>query len=96
MEIKNKVAISNIYIELTRACNLNCPHCLRGDADNNSFMSFDQIDRIFVDPVKKARIVSLDKNTKRVPFDMFYTIWNEYEGIKMVKTFSSKVNFNKK
>lgn len=46
MEIKNKVAISNIYIELTRACNLNCPHCLRGDADNNSFMSFDQIDRI--------------------------------------------------
>ena len=66
------------------------------DKKGFGYILIDQIDRIFVDPVKKVRIVSLDKNTKRVPFDMFYNIWNEYEGIKMVKTFSSKVNFNKK
>ena len=46
MEVKNKIMISNIYLELTRACNLSCPHCLRGNADNDSFMTFEQIDRI--------------------------------------------------
>ena len=66
------------------------------DKKGFGYIVVDEIDKIFTDPVKKGRIISLDKNTKRVPFDMFYKIWNEYEGIKMVKTFSSRVNFNKK
>lgn len=29
--------ISNLVIEVTRKCNMACPHCLRGDAEKISF-----------------------------------------------------------
>lgn len=32
----NKVCISDIYIEMTRKCNLQCKHCLRGDAQDKT------------------------------------------------------------
>ena len=31
-----KVQISNLILELTRKCNMNCCHCLRGNAQNKS------------------------------------------------------------
>ena len=37
-----KINISNLVLELTRKCNMNCCHCLRGNAQNKS-MSHDII-----------------------------------------------------
>lgn len=47
-EVKNinlLVHLSSLYIEITRRCNLNCKHCLRGDPMNMD-MSKEQIDKI--------------------------------------------------
>lgn len=45
-KIKNWIVnLSSIYLEITRRCNLNCKHCLRGDPRDND-MSKEQIDRI--------------------------------------------------
>lgn len=41
-----RVAIENLALELTRKCNLQCGHCMRGSAENKE-MSNDTIDRIF-------------------------------------------------
>lgn len=41
----SKIAMTSIYLELTRQCNLNCKHCLRGDSQNKD-MSKAQIDKI--------------------------------------------------
>ena len=35
-----------VVIEVTRRCNMNCAHCLRGDAQNLD-ISIDVIDRFF-------------------------------------------------
>ena len=40
-----KITMTSIYLEITRQCNLQCKHCLRGDPQNMS-MSNNQIDRI--------------------------------------------------
>lgn len=40
-----KIAMTSIYLEITRQCNLQCKHCLRGDPQNMT-MSNNQIDRI--------------------------------------------------
>ena len=40
-----KIAMTSIYLEITRQCNLQCKHCRRGDPQNMS-MSNNQIDRI--------------------------------------------------
>lgn len=34
MSVLNKVIGTSIIIEVTRKCNMQCPHCLRGDAQN--------------------------------------------------------------
>ena len=45
-KIKNWIVnLSSLYLEITRRCNLNCKHCLRGDPRDND-MSKEQIDRI--------------------------------------------------
>lgn len=41
----NKVCISNMYIEMTRKCNLQCKHCLRGDAQDKT-ISKEQLDKL--------------------------------------------------
>lgn len=43
-----KYKYDGLMIEITRKCNLQCEHCLRGDAQNVT-MSRDVIDRIFED-----------------------------------------------
>ena len=40
------LSIENLVIEVGRNCNLNCPHCLRGDA-NTSGMTNEIVDKIF-------------------------------------------------
>ena len=38
--------IENLYLELTRKCNLKCAHCLNGDAQNVS-MPKEVMDKLF-------------------------------------------------
>lgn len=38
-----KITLENLAIELTRRCNMSCPHCMRGDAQNID------IDRSYID-----------------------------------------------
>ena len=33
-DILSKVIFNTVIIEVTRRCNMSCPHCLRGDAQN--------------------------------------------------------------
>ncbi len=40
--------IENLYLEITRNCNLECEHCLRGDS-KNEYMSSQTINNIFKD-----------------------------------------------
>jgi len=41
-----KYNIENLYLELTRMCNLDCKHCLRGPSENK-FMSDNTLENIF-------------------------------------------------
>lgn len=43
---KVRIGIENLSLELTRKCNLQCAHCLRGGCENKE-MSDETIDRIF-------------------------------------------------
>lgn len=43
-----KYYIENLAIEVTRKCNMNCAHCLRGDAQNMN-IDTDYIDALLVD-----------------------------------------------
>lgn len=44
-----KLILDNLVIEIGRCCNLNCSHCLRGQADNNENLEITKeiINRIF-------------------------------------------------
>jgi len=47
--VKDKeIIVQNLTLELTRKCNLNCGHCMRGDMQNLS-MSDEVIERVFED-----------------------------------------------
>lgn len=48
-----RIEIYNLSIEVTRLCNMQCEHCLRGDAEDMS-MSIDYVDSLF----QKIRYVS--------------------------------------
>lgn len=37
----DKVVLNQLIIETTRKCNMNCPHCLRGDAENVDIFNMD-------------------------------------------------------
>jgi len=41
-----KLNVNNLYIEITRDCNLECSHCLRGDREN-IYMTNNTINNIF-------------------------------------------------
>ena len=41
-----KYSIRELYIEVTRRCNLRCPHCMRGDAQNID-LSKEDVDLLF-------------------------------------------------
>lgn len=45
------LSIQNLIIETTRRCNMRCPHCLRGDAENTD-MNFETI-RPFLESVRE-------------------------------------------
>ena len=49
----NKYVFAGLTVELTRKCNMNCPHCGRGDAQDKT-MSTDTIDRLIEDVDKVA------------------------------------------
>lgn len=49
----NKYIFAGLTVELTRKCNMNCPHCGRGDAQDKT-MSTDTIDRLIEDVDKVA------------------------------------------
>lgn len=37
----DKVVINQLTVEVTRRCNMSCPHCLRGDAENVDILNWD-------------------------------------------------------
>ena len=49
----NKYVFAGLTVELTRKCNMNCPHCGRGDAQDKT-MSTDTIDKLIEDVDKVA------------------------------------------
>lgn len=49
----NKYVFAGLTVELTRKCNMKCPHCMRGDAQEKT-MSTDTIDRLIEDVDKVA------------------------------------------
>ena len=49
----NKYIFAGLTVELTRKCNMNCPHCGRGDAQDKT-MSTDTIDKLIEDVDKVA------------------------------------------
>ncbi len=51
-----KYKYDELMIEITRKCNLQCEHCLRGDSQNIT-MSKDVIDRIFEDAADCKQIL---------------------------------------
>lgn len=65
------------------------------DKAGKGYLTQSQIKSIFTDPSKKGRIVSLDNNVKIIRFELFYQIWNEYEGIKIVNSLYSSGKLNK-
>lgn len=48
--------IEELIIEVTRRCNMSCPHCLRGDAENLN-VGFNYIDRVLEDVSRIGYIV---------------------------------------
>lgn len=44
--MEKRLSLSNVIIEITRRCNLQCHHCLRGDAQNID-ISLQHIDHLF-------------------------------------------------
>lgn len=53
----NKYVFAGLTVELTRKCNMNCPHCGRGDAQDKT-MSTDTIDKLIED-VDKVSFLSV-------------------------------------
>ena len=51
------------------------------DKKNLGFIHSNQVDLIFKDPVKRKNIKSNYKNKKRIQFEEFYKIFNEYENV---------------
>jgi hypothetical protein len=45
------------------------------------FINSNQVDLILKDPVKRKNIKSNYKNKKRIQFEEFYKIFNEYENV---------------
>ena len=41
-----KLNVRSLAIETTRRCNMQCEHCMRGDAQNKD-MSMETLDRLF-------------------------------------------------
>jgi len=51
-----KVATDNLVLEVTRKCNMNCAHCLRGNAEDKD-ISFDLID-ILLDNIDSINMIT--------------------------------------
>ena len=51
------------------------------DKKNLGFINSNQVDLILKDPVKRKNIKSNYKNKKRIQFEEFYKIFNEYENV---------------
>ena len=51
------------------------------DKQNLGFINSNQVDFIFKDPLKRKNIKSNYKNKKRIQFEEFYQIFNEYEDV---------------
>ena len=41
-----KISVNNLIIEITRKCNMNCEHCLRGNSQNID-VNFEHVEKLF-------------------------------------------------
>lgn len=53
-----KIIINNLYIEVTRKCNMNCNHCLRGEKENEN-LSLNDINKLFDNEILKIKNLTI-------------------------------------
>lgn len=86
-----KLAFENIMFEVTRQCNLNCNHCMRGDSQNIT-MSKEIIDKV-VPQILIAKKMSLTGGEPMlVPDTINYLVDKLIENKTPIFAFSSVVN----
>lgn len=76
---------SIIFIRKTRCLN----EFTKMDKNNMGWLSVRQVNNYFIDPIKRHNIKTKLNPSDKIEFEMFYKIFNEYNGIKNFK-------FNKK
>ena len=74
----NKIKLDSLALEVTRRCNMNCPHCLRGNAQNIT-LSKEIIDRVF-ESVSNCNILLLTGGEPLLELDII-----EYIVEKIIK-----------
>lgn len=89
-----KVIYHDVVIETTRRCNMQCAHCMRGEAQNKD-ISLETIDR-FLDTTERIDILTLtggeialnvkaieylveELDKRRIPLGSFYAVTNGKE-----------------
>ena len=92
---KQMINIDNFFITLIESIKfIRKTRCLneftKMDKNNMGWLSVKQVNNYFIDPIKRHNIKTKMNPNDKIEFEMFYKIFNEYNGIKNF-TFNKRI-----